>query len=108
MEENPRLELRNKWRAQIETAVTEPHKLGSAWGDTKLENILIDQDDNAWITDFKGGYTRGWVDPEKARTVEGDLQGLQRIIKFIFEGPQNDMQNSLEEVGNLGKVQTWE
>ncbi|CAM6002792.1 unnamed protein product [Sphagnum balticum] len=32
-----------------------------------------------------GGYTEGWVDPDKAGTVDGDLQGLANIVNFIFE-----------------------
>jgi len=40
---------------------------------------------NAWIIDFEGGHTEGWVDRDKAGTVEGDLQGLENIVNFIFE-----------------------
>ncbi|EQL03594.1 Protein kinase-like domain protein [Ophiocordyceps sinensis CO18] len=87
IQDNPRVELRKKWAAQIDKAVHELHRIGSVWGDAKPGNILIDKQDNAWITDFEGGYTPGWVDPDKAGTVEGDVQGLERIIRFIFEGP---------------------
>ncbi|KAG9249502.1 uncharacterized protein F5Z01DRAFT_678620 [Emericellopsis atlantica] len=72
VDDNPGPDLRKKWAAQIEKAVADSQK------------------DNAWLTDFEGGYTHGWVDPDKAETVEGDLQGLQRIMRFIFEGPQAD------------------
>ncbi|POR31068.1 Uncharacterized protein TPAR_08723 [Tolypocladium paradoxum] len=96
VEDNPGPELKKKWVAQIDKAVHELHRIGSVWGDAKPENILIDKEDNAWITDFEGGYTHGWVDPDKAGTVEGDLQGLQRIIRFIFEGPQDDPQDGPE------------
>ncbi|UNI23241.1 hypothetical protein JDV02_009074 [Purpureocillium takamizusanense] len=89
---NPPGQLRHKWAAQIEKAVHELHRIGSVWGDAKPENVLVDRDDNAWITDFEGGYTYGWVDPGVAGTVEGDLQGLQRIIRFIFDGPQGDIE----------------
>ncbi|KAH7478218.1 hypothetical protein FOMA001_g9790 [Fusarium oxysporum f. sp. matthiolae] len=98
VEDNPDPKLRKKWAAQIGKAVHELHKVGGVWGDAKPENILIDKDDNAWITDFEGGYTHGWVDPDKAGTVEGDLQGLQRINRFIFEGPRDSPSSSSEEV----------
>ncbi|KPM42870.1 hypothetical protein AK830_g3688 [Neonectria ditissima] len=94
VEDNPGLEMKEKWAAQIKQAVHELHRIGSVWGDAKPENILVDQDDNAWITDFEGGYTDGWVDPDKAGTMEGDLQGLERIIRFIFEGPQDNTWDS--------------
>ncbi|POR33083.1 Uncharacterized protein TPAR_06715 [Tolypocladium paradoxum] len=98
VEDDPGPELRAKWAAQINKAVNELHKIGSVWGDAKPENVLIDKEDNAWITDFEGGYTHGWVDPDKAGTVEGDLQGLQRTIRFIFEGPQDNTCSSPGEV----------
>lgn len=98
VEDDPGPELRRKWAAQIDKAVDELHRVGSIWGDAKPQNILIDKEDNAWVTDFEGGYTHGWVDPDKAGTVEGDLQGLQRTIRFIFEGPQDDKQDSSQQV----------
>lgn len=90
MEGNPTTQLRTKWAMQIEKAVHELHRIGSVWGDAKPDNILVDYDDNVWITDFEGGYTHGWVEPDVAGTVEGDLQGLQRIIHFIFDGMHAD------------------
>lgn len=53
------------------------------WGDVKTENVLIDRESNAWITDFGGGYTPGWVDERKAGTVEGGEEGLAKILDFI-------------------------
>ena len=52
--------------------------------------MLIDQDDNAWITDFGGGYTRGWVDEKIAGTVEGDLAGMAKVREFIFQDEAQD------------------
>lgn len=46
--------------------------------------MLIDENDNAWITDFGGGYTRGWVDAEFAETMEGDLMGMEKLRKFLL------------------------
>jgi len=55
------------------------------WGDAKPENVLIDGSDDVWIIDFGGGYTQGFVEKEKAGTAEGDLQGLDNIMKYVFE-----------------------
>ncbi|KAK0709129.1 hypothetical protein B0T26DRAFT_754385 [Lasiosphaeria miniovina] len=58
-----------RWATQIEAAVSALHKAGIVWGDVKAENVLVDRDDNAWIIDFGGGYTRGWLDADLAGTV---------------------------------------
>jgi tRNA A-37 threonylcarbamoyl transferase component Bud32 len=65
--------------------VTQLHRAGIIWGDAKAENVLIARDSNAWITDFGGGYTRGWVDEGKAGTLEGDLQGVAKILDFLSD-----------------------
>ncbi|KAJ6032181.1 hypothetical protein N7540_002913 [Penicillium herquei] len=77
--------MRQKWLTQITRSIEELHACGAAWGDAKPDNVLIDTQYNAYLIDFGGGYTRGWVDKESANTAEGDLQGLQRISEFLFE-----------------------
>jgi tRNA A-37 threonylcarbamoyl transferase component Bud32 len=67
--------LRQKWAKQVSETIAGLHKAGIVWGDVKAENILIDGENNAWITEFGGGYTLGWVDLEKAGTMEGDFTG---------------------------------
>lgn len=75
--------LRGKWAAQIKEPVSELHKAGLVWGDVKPHNILIDTNNDAWLIDFGGSYTEGWVDKDKAGTMEGDLQGLARVLEYI-------------------------
>lgn len=76
--------VREKWAAQIKDTVAKLHDLGIIWGDVKSDNVLIDREDNAIVIDLDGGATRRWVDFDKAGTIEGDLQGLGRIMDFIF------------------------
>ncbi|KAF5561840.1 serine threonine kinase [Fusarium phyllophilum] len=76
-------ELSNRWATQIQRSVDLLHKKGIVWGDAKAENVLIDQNDDAWVVDFGGGYTIGWVDDDKAGTLEGDRQGLVKIINML-------------------------
>ncbi|KAK2748269.1 hypothetical protein FQN57_000927 [Myotisia sp. PD_48] len=77
--------LREKWASQIRTTVLKLHQLGVIWGDVKADNVLIDNENNALITDLEGGFTRAWIDEKNQGTVEGDLQGLQKLIEFIFD-----------------------
>ncbi|TVY90071.1 hypothetical protein LAWI1_G008439 [Lachnellula willkommii] len=65
-------------------------------GDAEIGDVEIgDAEDwnpenkDAWLVDFGGGYTQGFVDKEIAGTVEGDLQGLDNIIKYVFEGQED-------------------
>jgi hypothetical protein len=39
--------------------------------------------DDAWVIDFGGSYTEGWVDEELKETPEGDEQAVARILKFL-------------------------
>ncbi|RMD41228.1 hypothetical protein DV735_g3890, partial [Chaetothyriales sp. CBS 134920] len=74
---------RRIWKRQIEQAITWLHERGIVWGDVKPENVLIDTAADAWLVDFGGSWTDGWVDEELAETVEGDLQGLLRLNEFL-------------------------
>ncbi|KAF5984623.1 serine threonine kinase [Fusarium coicis] len=76
-------ELRERWASQIQRSVDLLHKKGIVWGDAKAENVLIDQNDDAWVVDFGGGYTMGWVDEDKTGTLEGDRQGLVKILNML-------------------------
>ncbi|KAH8771214.1 hypothetical protein F5882DRAFT_361735 [Hyaloscypha sp. PMI_1271] len=76
--------LKDQWTSQVTDTLTTLHKAGVVWGDAKADNVLIDTQNNAWIIDFEGGYTEGWVGHDKEGTIEGDLQGLANIIDFIY------------------------
>lgn len=84
---NPPQSLRARWAKQVAGTVEELHKAGAVWGDVKAENVLIDKDGNACVIDFEGGYTEGCVDKDIAGTIEGDLQGLGKILDLIRKAP---------------------
>lgn len=88
--------LRDKWASQVKEALAGLHGLGIVWGDAKPDNVLIDTEDNVVIIDLEGGTTRGWVDHDVGGSVEGDLQGLERLINFIHnnDSPRPSSQGS--------------
>ncbi|KAJ3484327.1 hypothetical protein NLG97_g7083 [Lecanicillium saksenae] len=76
---DPPSDVRGRWMQQLDASLSALHKAGIVWGDVKSENVLIDRNSNAWVTDFGGGYTEGWVDKELAETTEGDEMGMEKI-----------------------------
>jgi hypothetical protein len=74
---------RRKWFDEISAAFEGFHRYNFAYGDVKPANVLIDNDRQAWLIDFEGGLTPGWVDKNLLDTVEGDLQGLERLREFL-------------------------
>ena len=60
------------------------HEVGVVWGDGKSHNVLIHgETDDAWVVDFGGSFTRGWVDEELKEMVAGDEQAVERIVNFL-------------------------
>jgi hypothetical protein len=77
-------ERRKKWGEQIREMVNVLHEIGVVWGDGKPANVLIHQKtDDAWLIDFGGSWTDGWVDRELRETREGDEQAVKRILDFL-------------------------
>lgn len=74
---------RQKWKHQIEQSIGQLHENGIVWGDVKTANIMIDTADNAWLIDFGGSWTDGWIERDLAETIEGDLQGFSRVVEFL-------------------------
>ncbi|KAI1406395.1 hypothetical protein F4819DRAFT_440350 [Hypoxylon fuscum] len=83
--DHPSACTRKRWMDQLEATLAELHRAGIVWGDVKAENVLVDREDNVWITDFGGGYTEGWVERQMAGTMEGDLVGMAKLREFIFQ-----------------------
>lgn len=81
----PSSTTKQRWVNQVTDTLTQLHNAGIVWGDAKTDNVLIDKKNHdAWIIDFGGGYTRGFVEREKAGTREGDLQGLEKIVEYVL------------------------
>lgn len=75
---------RRKWEEQITTTLELLHEADIIWGDVKPHNVLIDRNEDAWVIDFGGGYTPGWVEKEHMETIKGDREGLSRIKDRIY------------------------
>ncbi len=82
--DDPPISFRRKWMRQLDSTLSRLHKADIVWGDVKAENVLVDQSNNVWITDFGGGYTEGWVDKALAETMEGDAMGMAKIRTVLF------------------------
>lgn len=80
------VEKRQRWTVQIRETIDRLHKHGLVWGDGKSSNIIIDEQDDAWLIDFGEGFTQGWVDEELAETKQGDEQALNKIAQLLSEG----------------------
>lgn len=76
---------RLRWSGQIHHLVECLHNADVVWGDAKPENVLIDMEGDAWLIDFGGSYTPGWVDEDKRETVEGDRQGVRKIDDWLIK-----------------------
>src|SRR5690606_36228905 len=48
---------RQKWIRQIRDAVHALHARETIWGDVKAANVVIDEQDDAWLIHFGGGWT---------------------------------------------------
>ncbi|TKX27475.1 protein kinase domain-containing protein 1 [Elsinoe australis] len=87
---------REKWAREIERTVKVLHDNGIVWGDAKADNFMVDKENKLWIIDFGGSYTEGWVDSDKADTLEGDEQGTEKIVNAVRD-PENFTYDPEEE-----------
>ncbi|KAK3297226.1 uncharacterized protein B0H64DRAFT_473366 [Chaetomium fimeti] len=74
---------RQRWAWQIKETVAGLHGVGILWRDLKTHNILIDDNGDAVVLDFGGGNTVGWVDNDKYATMQGEEQGLGKIMEAL-------------------------
>jgi len=96
---------RKKWAKEVERVTDLLHEYDIIWGDAKADNFVLDADEKLWIIDFGGNYTEGWVDAEKAETMEGDEQGIEKILNALcdpIEGSEDI--RSLQEAVDEGKA----
>ncbi|KAK6367215.1 hypothetical protein LTR64_008076 [Lithohypha guttulata] len=73
-------ELHKKWEQQVIATVEVLHTHDIIWGDVNAGNIVIDEALNAWVIDFGGRNNPEFVDDDKAETIEGDWQGVERLF----------------------------
>lgn len=73
------LASRRKWFAQVESTMMQLHEADIIWGDVKPDNVMINEDGDAVLVDFGGGYTPRYIPRSMHETIEGDLMGLRKI-----------------------------
>lgn len=81
-------DVRRRWMRELEDGIMCLHAAGIVWGDAQPKNILVDNEDNLWLIGFSGD-SDGWVDEDKVRTVEGDVQALNKMLE-CFEPRKKD------------------
>lgn len=60
------------------------YEIDIIWGDGKASNVLLHREtDDAWVIDFGGGWTEGWVDEELSETVMGDELAVKEILEYL-------------------------
>lgn len=75
---------RRRWVMQIQETVQLLHQIGIVWGDGKASNVLIHREtDDAWIIDFGGGWTEGWVDEDLSGTIQGGEVAVKKIMEYL-------------------------
>jgi hypothetical protein len=74
---------RQQWYNEISDAIRSFHDVGCVYGDVKAPKVLIDEDHRLWLIDFEGSHTEDCVDKDLENTVEGDLQGLERLRRWL-------------------------
>lgn len=89
-------ETRQKIGRQIKETVEILHGIKVIWGDAKPSNVVIDLSNDAWLIDFGGGWSEGWVDENLQNSVEGDQQAVTRILEFL-DVNTFDIPSALEE-----------
>ncbi|KAK0751549.1 hypothetical protein B0T18DRAFT_402768 [Schizothecium vesticola] len=93
--------LRQRWATQIQETVEQLHNAGIVWGDAKLDNVMIDKNNDAWLIDLGGGYTKGWVDKDMAGTKEGDLQGVAKIVECLSNQEYEPLSDSDQDSSDI-------
>lgn len=84
--QDPPRDLRKKWAGQVTETIKFLHSIGVVWGDAKPSNVIINLQNDAYLVDFGGGWSDGWVDENLQETVQGDEQGLGRILTLLDGG----------------------
>lgn len=80
---------------ELTAAVTDLHKAGFAHGDLHPGNVLVDDDGEITLIDFEMARpvtdeapaaigAPGFIDPNGAGGIQGDLFALRRMILFLF------------------------
>lgn len=103
--DNTPKEDREKWARQVRETVERLHEADIVWGDIHEGNVLIDNNDDAWVIDFGGSYVSGWIDGDKAETKEGDMQGLSRLDKYLKIGDADEETNCGNSSNNTKAAQ---
>lgn len=106
------LAQKEKWLNQLDHTVSELHGVNLIWGDVQPDNIIIDTDDNAWVTEFGRWNSPPWAAEEMRGTKEGDILALGRLRGVLLDtgsetgkGYRQAVEGMMEEYVSAGEYE---
>lgn len=98
-----------RWKVgrQIKETVKTHHGIEVIWGDAKPSNVVIDLSNDAWLVDFGGGWSKGWVHESlqallvrqlahgaAAGALVGTLPPLERLVRATAHTWEGDVREN--------------
>lgn len=112
---NPSPAQKGKWGAQVQATLQILHQNGIVWGEVLPQNVMVDDNDNAYVTGFGESWSIDYVDWDKFQTFEGDWQGFRNIFLKRLEGKKWNvdagsygpaMRSQVDEDSDCGSVRS--
>ncbi|KAF4458925.1 kinase-like domain [Fusarium albosuccineum] len=79
------MEMKMKWINQVEATMKRLHEYGIVWGAVSSYEVIINSDDDAVVTGFRGGYNPKYITCDLNGTIEADWIGFKHMKADILE-----------------------
>lgn len=80
------LATRQMWVQQLQDSVAGLHAIGMVWDGVDKDNVFVDRHMDLWIGGVGRGSQPDLVDMSSEYTMADDLQGVERLSKWIMDG----------------------
>lgn len=75
--------IRGQWEHKIKTTVDALHANQISWGHATLDNIVVDEEGDPWLTDFATGDNEEWIPMDSSAAIAADRIGLGEVMKYM-------------------------